>query len=85
METGLSPFSWLLDLYAQQPVLVVLLGLVLLALGLVLLRKAMKIAVVLVLIAAIILGGSWFFQGEDATLQDMEELGRTASDSILSD
>ena len=85
MEHSPSPLPWLLDVYAQQPLLVVLLGLVLLALGLVLIRKAMKIAVVLVILAAILLGGSWFFQGEDATLEDMESFGRTAGESILPD
>jgi hypothetical protein len=81
-----SPFAtfveWLSQCYQQSPIGTVLVGLVVLASGVALIRKALKFAVALIVLAVLAIASSSVLQGVDETQEDLEKVVDRISEEV---
>lgn len=72
--------DWVVQQFHASPVLTVVVGLVVLAVALWILRQSIKILLVLIALAILAVLASYFFRGEEETNKVLKDLGRKVTD-----
>lgn len=74
--------AWYGHLFETQLVLAVLLGIVLIAIGVILLRIALQLFLAFLILLLIAIGASYLFQGEAKTEHDLRQGARELQEAI---
>lgn len=74
--------AWYQHLLDTQLVLAVLLGIVLVAIGVLLFRAALQLFLIFLILLLIAIGASYLFQGEAATEEDLRQGAREIQEAL---